>query len=189
MGDRIRIRPLKSRLGVGAICLAVATLIGVTGAATPATASAQAGNIYNQASFPNAKCIGINNTGVAGDWNCTSNPDQTWYWGPAFPNTGFRVLANGNGKCLDTAGGSVTLGTKIVAATCLGVARPDQYWGIVNGDGFCARGEFRLVNWKGVATGTVDAVGVAGGSMANGAQLVLWTEVNHEDQCWQSSIF
>jgi hypothetical protein len=61
------------------------------------------------------KCIGISYY-IAGDWNCTTNPDQTWHWGDANAY-GWYQLVNGNGQCLAVAGGSDKAATAIWGGT------------------------------------------------------------------------
>jgi hypothetical protein len=128
------------------------------------------------------KCIGIAN-GLAGDWDCTSNPDQTWHWGEA-NKEGWRELVNGEGKCLAVNGGSTDAGARILGYAC--VKSSDQYWEFWSTppwDGWST-----LMNYKGWIWGSSGwAVGVAGGSTANGAALVLWSSEGHADQIWLGS--
>ena len=125
------------------------------------------------------KCIGIAN-GLAGDWDCTSNPDQDWHWGyPIAP--GWRELVNGNGQCLAVNGASTSAGARILGYEC--VKSEDQYWATEDSP---VAGQSYLVNYKArfsrSATGRI--VGVAGASTANGAPLVLWPAEGHPDQFW-----
>jgi hypothetical protein len=126
------------------------------------------------------RCIGISGY-LAGDWNCTTNPDQTWHWGS--PNGwGYNQLVNGYGQCLALAGGSHDLGTAIWGFNCLGLDHPDQYWALVsNGDG-----TFQINNYKAVSATFTDAtlIGVSGGSTDNGAPLVLYRPDGTRNQSW-----
>lgn len=125
------------------------------------------------------KCIGIAN-GLAGDWDCTTNRDQTWRWGDANAE-GYHELVNGDGKCLAVNGGSTDAGARILGYEC--VKSSDQYWEFWTNPW----GWYELVNYKGWflgGSGSGWIVGVAGASTANGAALVLWPSLNHPDQMW-----
>jgi hypothetical protein len=125
------------------------------------------------------KCIGISN-GLAGDWDCTSNPDQTWHWGQSI----FRdwlELRNGNNQCLAVNGASTGANARILGYPCVG--SPDQYWKLfVNLD----NGSAQLVNFNGWRDrhGEGKVIGVAGGSKENGAPLVLWWPDGSPNQDW-----
>jgi hypothetical protein len=124
------------------------------------------------------KCIGISYY-LAGDWNCTTNPDQTWHWGNAIV-PGWSELVNGNGQCLAVAGGSDKAATAIWGWNCVG--SPDQYWKFFpNGDG-----TGRIVNYHGWIDPDAEAwvVGVWGGSTENGARLVLYWPDGTRNQDW-----
>ena len=120
------------------------------------------------------KCIGIS-AGLAGDWNCTTNPDQTWHWGPA-NSFGFNELINGNGQCLAVSGGSVSQGARILGYSCLGTS--DQYWLTGIDD------DLLNYNWVANVSAVASVVGVGGASTANGAPLVLWSANTSTDQKW-----
>jgi Ricin-type beta-trefoil lectin domain-like len=136
-------------------------------------------NIHN--ANANGKCIGIDSSGKAGDWNCTSNRDQTWQWGSAI-QPGWLQLINGNGKCLGVQAGSDAVGARIVAFTCLGTGHPDQYWAL----GAAGFGGNNINNFKAFFDPNTPAqlIGVAGGSTANGAAAVLWSFDGTANQFW-----
>jgi hypothetical protein len=142
------------------------------------------GSFFRIHNFEFGKCIGISGAppdGQAGDWNCTTNPDQTWSWGDPFPGTfgAYRQLVNGRGQCLGVAGGSDQQGAMIVGWTCLGTDHFDQYWESVPN---LPEGQPSLINFDNGGTGVL--IGVQGASSANGANLVLWTDTGHPDQQW-----
>jgi hypothetical protein len=123
-----------------------------------------------------AKCIGIDfYSGLAGSWDCTTNPDQTWHWGLA-NSAGYTQLVNGNGACLGVDGGATNYGANIKAWPCDGSA--SQYWQTRNSP-LSASGYYYLLNYN-----SHYVIGVGGGSTANGASLVQWPAVNHPDQYW-----
>lgn len=136
-------------------------------------------NIHN--ANARGKCIGINASGDAGDWNCTTNPDQTWHWGAAI-SSGWFQLVNRNGKCLGVAGGSDARGARVVAFTCLGTGHPDQYWAL----GAAGFGGNNINNFKAFFDPNTPAqlIGVSGGSTANGAAVVLWSSDGTANQFW-----
>jgi hypothetical protein len=144
------------------------------------------GNIVNLNSWaqgsPN-RCIGISN-GLAGLWPCTSNSDQTWRWGACLNNdcsSNWRHIVNGNGACLAVNGASTNLNSRILGYPCGGSA--DQYWWYFStGSGWA-----NLVNYHGWVDGAAQAwlIGVAGGSTATGAALVLWSADGSDNQYWQ----
>ena len=122
------------------------------------------------------KCIGISG-GIAGDWTCTTNPDQTWHWGPG-NGIGWNQLINGNGQCLAVSGGSEAQGARILGYTCLGTA--DQYWWENTND-------LHLYNYKAYADFPSSGgwvVGVNAASTAYGAPLILWPWNTSSDQEW-----
>lgn len=141
---------------------------------------AGSGNIVNQAS---GRCIGIS-VGLAGDWDCASNADQQYYYADYFVDSNgitWANLRNGNGQCLAVSGGSTAAGARIAIWDCVGSA--DQYW-LVQYNQFT-----HLINFNGYYSTAhpgegADVVGVAGGSTANGAPLVLWTWVDAANQYW-----
>jgi len=135
------------------------------------------------------KCIGIDGSGLAGDWTCTTNADQTWHWGtdPILPNTNWDQLINGqsvNGQpvCLGVQGGSDAMGARIVAWPCLGTGHPDQYWNL----GQSNFGGFNILNYQALFDPNTPAslIGVAGGSTANGAPIILWSNDGTQNQFW-----
>lgn len=134
-------------------------------------------NIHNYGA--SGKCIGISGNN-AGDWNCTSNPDQTWHWGGAIA-TGWYQLVNGNGKCLGISGGSDAVGAQVVAWGCNGNA--DQYWALGSSS---YPGANTVLNYKAWFDPNTAAalIGVGGGSTANGAPVVLWSSDGSPNQSW-----
>ena len=93
-----------------------------TAAGTAAT-SAVVGYQIRSVKAP-GRCIGISN-GLAGLWNCTRNPDQSWHWSTAQSGV-YKMLINGNGQCLAVNGGSTANGARILGYRCTGST--DQYW-------------------------------------------------------------
>ena len=171
--------PASAATGTGTSSATASTTINIDNKAVPRpglklqAAASGTFNIYNYNAF--GKCIGIAH-GTAGDFYCTTNPDQTWHWGAA-NSTGWKELVNGNGQCLAVAGGSTSAGASIIGYSCIKTA--DQYWAL--GSGFT-----QLFNYKGTfdTNGTGWVVGVAGGSTSNGQRLVLWWEDGTDNQLW-----
>lgn len=118
------------------------------------------------------KCIGIAN-GLAGDWWCTNNPDQTWHWGAANA-AGWQHLVNGDNQCLAVNGVSTADGARILGYLC--VDSLDQYWMPAP---FPASGQLYIVNHN-----SRKIVGVDGGSTDNGAALVQWPPQAPPAQLW-----
>lgn len=145
------------------------------------TASSSGGfRIHN--SNARGKCIGIAPSTWAGDYYCTTNPDQTWHWGAA-NKAGFRELINGQGKCLGVNGGSTTPGALLRAWPCNG--HGDQFWH----SEFTSTSPAYILNYQSTEHGNGDIVviGVKYGSTANGAALIQWpAEVGHTDQMWSN---
>jgi hypothetical protein len=132
---------------------------GLTGIPRPGATALATGGFQIHNANPNSpgKCIGISGN-LAGDWNCTTNPDQTWHWGSAIAS-GWYQLVNGKGQCLAVNGASDSAGARILGWSCVGSA--DQYWALFdNGDGTA-----RIVNYHGWfdPTATAWVVGVWGG--------------------------
>lgn len=171
----------RARRGAGALRAVLLSLVLVATGLSAAGSPAAAAGTFNLVNHSTGRCIGIETThNYAGDWTCTTNPDQTWHWGAADGN--FHQLVNGNGKCLATSGGDDAQGTRLIAYTCLGIGSTDQYWAFGPSLG---PGPY-LVNDRASGDLTTAAwiVGVSGGSAANGAALVLWVPVSHPDQFW-----
>jgi Ricin-type beta-trefoil lectin domain-like len=187
----VKIRRLPATLGAVALAIGLAAGPGATAASAQATS-----NIYNSHS---SRCLGINSSRDAGIWNCTDagNADQAWYWkgtyitGPA--GIVYGMIENRKGQCLGVAGGSTANGARIVGWTCL-PSHHDQYWDndcvydSVSGQGCVLANLNTPVN--GLSVGG-KVIGVAGGSTANGAAAVLWTDTLetgvgnfHPDQNW-----
>jgi Ricin-type beta-trefoil lectin domain-like len=136
-------------------------------------------NLYN----PNSdRCIGINTSGYAGIWNCTSNPDQTWHWQNfiSYGGLNWAELANGNNMCLGVSAGSTSQGARIRDWQCTGVA--NEYWTLSNTTSLAYI--YNLAGVQANGTGGVSIIGVGGGATTNGASLVLWAPLNHPDQAW-----
>jgi hypothetical protein len=122
------------------------------------------------------KCIGIVGSGLAGSWNCTTNPDQTWHWGAA-NSAGFTQLVNGNGDCLGVDQESRNYGANLYALSCNG-SNASQYWTPLTSPD-SSSGYYYLENYN---SGYV--IGVGGGLTTNGASLVQWPKLTHPDQYW-----
>ena len=187
-------KPARALLALGAVLACALTPVGAASAAPAQSRPASTGFTLEAASASNlpyratlvassqlrnenavGKCIGISG-GFAGDWNCTTNPDQTWHWGPG-NSFGYDELINGNGQCLAVSAGSVSQGARILGYSCLGTS--DQYW-------YRDPTSDSLYNYNAVFNGssTADVVGVSGASTANGAPLVLWRANGSADQKW-----
>lgn len=171
--------PRKVRFVILVVALAVAVAIFSfapfirTPHASAATFIPHTNSTFSLVNENAAKCIGIDSSGYAGDWYCTTNPDQTWHWGD---NETFSPLINGNGQCLGVQNGSTAQGAFIKGGTCNGAA--DQLWTadmicVVNNNYFC------LFNYN---SGWV--IGVQYGSPSNGAHLVQWINDGSPDQEW-----
>ena len=146
--------------------------------ALPDAAAATPFNIHN----PNSgRCIGIGTAFYAGIYNCTANPDQTWHWGNAIAS-GWLQLVDSNNMCLGVDAGSTNAGARIRAWTCNGTA--NQYWTLstntTTGLSYIYNYGAELAN----GSGGPSVIGVSGGSIGNGAGLVLWAPLNHPDQFW-----
>ena len=153
------------------------------------TASAVTTSILNSHS---GRCLGINSSRDAGIWNCTGGADQTWHWGSANSRNGdYHQIINKKGQCLGVAGGSTANGARIVGWSCLGSGHVDQYWlyscvWLGEGSNLC------VLNNLGTPVNAYSlggkVIGVSGGSTANGAAAVLWTNTTgphfHVDQGW-----
>lgn len=151
------------------------------GVSLPQTLPNGPGQINN--AWAIGKCIGIDKASQAGDWFCTTNADQTWHWDKNHcvePSLGvWCAVVNGNNQCLATAnGGSAAPGTKLIQFSC--VYSEDQMWQFVNN----SDGTWRIFNFKGFIEGEEVLIGVAGGSTANGAALVLWRDTGDRNQDW-----
>ena len=139
----------------------------------PAALAAAAGTQIHNGNA-DGKCIGISGY-IAGDWLCTTNPDQTWHFDTNQCITAYYChLVNGEGKCLAVAGGVNADATEIWGFNCGNSNNPDQYWGQTAGS------PFNLVNY--MAGHRV--LGVWGGSTDNGARLVLFHYDGTSNQYW-----
>ena len=150
------------------LLVGLATLATASGLSVNAAHAGLYDGIYN---LNSGRCLGIAN-GLAGIWNCTTHPDQTWHWGAYFPyQYNYRQLINGNGQCLGVQGGSTAQGARVVAWTCNG--HEDQYWF------YNSTPDYTVSNYS---SGMV--LGVYGGSTANGAAVVQWGGNGNGDQGW-----
>jgi hypothetical protein len=190
----VKIRRLPAILTAVMLATGLAVGFGATAAYAQSTS-----NIYNSNS---GRCLGIDASEDAGIWNCTDagNADQAWYWKGIYI-TGphgivYGMIENKKGQCLGVSGGSTKNGARVTGWTCVS-SHHDQYWDndcvydSINGQG-CV-----LVNLQtpvnGLSVGG-KVIGVAGGSKANGAEAVLWTNTLetgagkfHPDQNWYFS--
>jgi hypothetical protein len=128
-------------------------------------------------------CLGIDSSGNAGIWGCTSKNDQAWkYSGRTISADGytFYQLENQDGKCLGVSGGGTTNGTQVVGYTCEPTSHPDQYWAYLNEE--CGAQYFPLVNADGVV------IGVKGADMKVGQPVIAYEYQNVcNNQFWTSS--
>jgi hypothetical protein len=188
---RMRTAVLALAIGAAALTMAASPAMAATSPAAQARPTAASvvgslelpaltspGNIYN----PNSgKCIGIDASGYAGIWPCTSNNDQTWQWqNQFFDGNGIEwgQLVNGNGVCLGVSAGSTSQGARIRSWTCEDVA--NQYWHAASGNTY-------ITNYGGFYTNGSSGpsiIGVHSGATTPGASLVLWTPLGHADQAW-----
>lgn len=152
---------MKTRFRTWVAALVVALTIGV-GVAGPAHAD----TVGHITSAYTGKCIGIAQSGLAGDWNCTPYGDQVWHWGSS-NYAGYHRLVNAYGFCLGVEGSTTVAGASIYASyPCAG--SDDQYWLYING---------KLQTFR---SGMY--IGYAG--TANGAPLVQWPDDGQLDQAW-----
>ncbi len=177
-------RPNLRRIITGAaiaVCLplslSAATAYGATAAPQTGPGVGAPFNLYN--ANTSDRCIGIAaGQPYAGDWTCAYSADQGWEWG-AYTGTpgshGYRVLVNGDDKCLGVAGGSTANGARVTAWTCNGAA--NEYWAILGAP------TSYVSNWY-VNYGSGLVIGVAGGSTANGAEIVQWHQKDAANQYW-----
>ena len=189
--DRVR----RSSLVAGLAALVIAA--GLAAVTAPAASAVTTTNIYNTNS---GRCLGIDSAGDAGIWNCTDaggRSDQTWHWGAKMTGPygeAYYQLINGHGQCLGVAGGSTASGARIVGFRCI-ASHKDQYWQYNSVWGGCECGDGPvLANLQTPLSGLSlggKVIGVAGGSKANGAPLVLWPNSTthdgstfHPDQAW-----
>jgi uncharacterized protein len=155
-----------------AASLSTAMLATSAGAATitPADAAAAGFRIHNVKS---GKCIGIS-SGNAGDWTCTTNPDQTWHWYVTSAwDDQMLLLQNGNDQCLASKNLGDGDGDAVYAENC-DAGDVSQAW-----DEVAASTGIYLQDYFGYV------IGVNGGSTANGAQLIMWDQLSHSDQYWE----
>jgi Ricin-type beta-trefoil lectin domain-like len=142
------------------------------------TGSSSAGfRIHN--SNARGKCIGIPPSTWAGDYYCTTNPDQTWHWGAA-NSAGFRQLINGQGKCLGVNGGSTVEGALLRAWRCNGHA--DQFWSTETVPNHHV--DWILNYQSSYVNPDIFVIAVLNGSTANGAAVIQWPANEHADQMW-----
>lgn len=99
----------------------------------------------------------------------------------AAPPESIYQLINNNNRCLGIAGGNMTDGTPAVQWTCNG--HVDQEWVVAPTN----NGWYELVNQATYDNGDPtnwSCLGVAGGSLALGAIMVIWHCNGHLDQQW-----
>jgi hypothetical protein len=163
----LHMRRLSRKLLVGFAALAAASTVSVNTAQAATFPPNAIGNWHS------GRCLGISTNGLAGIWNCTTNPDQTWHWGGSLDPevTWFRQLINGNNQCLGVQGGSTAVGARVVAWACDG--KPNQYWGPDS-----VTGEAVLKNLND------GYLGVGGVRVSNGAPVVQWSFTGNPDQYW-----
>jgi hypothetical protein len=134
-----------------------------------------------------AKCLGTSfgaDNIEAVQWDCNGAPNQQWHWGSENPNhPGYYQLINGNDggndQCLGISAGSTKEGADAVGWTCLGPSHLDQYWAKFYGPSGCPS----YVWLQNLYTGY--ALGVAGNSTANGANVVQWAyQTKCNNQLW-----
>lgn len=123
------------------------------------------------------KCLGIDSSGDAGDWTCTTKNDQAWRLGDNYDDSAYNMLVNEKGQCLGVAGASMAEGAQVVGYTCL-PSHPDQYWDIAYEGSVDGYGEYTVEDLHSRLV-----LGVAGGSTANGAPVVQW-KYNAFNQLW-----
>ena len=92
----------------------------------------------------------------------------------------FQII-NGKGQCLGIAGGSTDEGADVVSYQCY-PGHPDQYWFLASTG--CGSHEWWFDNYS---TDIQDfSMGVAGGSKANGANVVEWAyQQKCNNQVWE----
>lgn len=128
------------------------------------------GHLVNRAS---GLCLGVSHGAVDGDAvqaGCVNHPDQEWTAGDPFAN-GFYRIYNGYGQCLGVSAGETRDGAQVVATQCLG-GHDDQLWEFIGTSPQCDA-PFYAPIFNDKATGKV--IGVAGGSTATSAPIVIWT--------------
>ena len=152
---------------------AAATAQALAATRTSPGAAAASFQIYNDEA---QECVGID-SGAAGAWVCSGQPDQTWHW-DGVTRGGFHELVNGYGQCLGVANSSGAEGAQIRAVSCAqtGSDPNDVFWGTGSAP---AAGWDYIFNYN---SGMV--IGIQGGSNANGAELVQWQPDSHPDQYW-----
>lgn len=179
--------------------LAVVTVIAISAclAITAMPAQALTGTwVYNYETSPTVglMCMGTsgghNNTNAV-LWQCQVNAkNQYWHFsGSPIYVTGqpFYNLVNANNDCLGTSGGNVGEGTDVVAWGCLGTSHPDQYWWAY---ATTCSGYYILLNAKAFEKNLLEVVGVAGGVIKDGTDLVLWKwQQKCNNQGWQGPSF
>jgi hypothetical protein len=119
---------------------------------------------------PNSdRCLGIDSSGNAGVYDCTTNRDQAWT--VASPLAGdYYLIVNSNNQCLNVSGGQ---GVRVRASLCNLTAEmgwryyTDRY----------GRKVFENMRSHMI-------LAVYGGLKANGSAVVQWADTNGADQAW-----
>jgi hypothetical protein len=132
-----------------------------------AAAPARASTTFPIENINASKCVGIASGGIAGDWYCTGNADQTWHIGAGAAGSGYSEWVNGNGQCLATNGSK---GNSVYATAC-NTRNATELWAWTAND--------YVVNYTG------EILAVSGGSTANGAPLIMWDATGSADQFWR----
>lgn len=194
--------------GLTIVSATLLTVLGATGASAAATAAASPGHAtvtavdsaprlaaapapgqrighlfnYNSQYSSVGLCLGIsddNSNAPAIQWPCNT-VGQTWYYG-ASNSAGYSQITWGNHQCLGVAGGSTAPLAQVVGWDCE-PSHPDQYWLMFTSVYCSALGShyYPIVNYK---SGLV--LGVAGGSTATGAHIVIYPyQAVCNDQFW-----
>lgn len=155
----------RARIATATTLTAMAGLAATVLPAGPAAAASAStpigGGGYSQFQNDNSGlCLGISAEGTAGQWTCTGADNQAWKsvaYGDGY------YLENASGQCLYAE--STADGTQVYAGT---------------GE-YCTQDTDDWVTWIYNANGTITprtdssaVVGVAGGSSAQGAHVVMW---------------
>jgi hypothetical protein len=174
---------LSRKLLVSGASVVVLTLSALGGAAGSASASAGVrpqtlflGQLKN---FASGLCLGISSGAIDGDAvqaTCVHHNDQEWTAGDPVGN-GFYRIYNKNNQCLGVSAGETHNGAQVVATPCLG-GHDDQLWFYTNNVSPQCDYPFFGPIFNDKATNKV--IGVAGGSTATGAPIVIF---DFQGQC------
>jgi hypothetical protein len=176
----------------GRVCslagMALATALALSAMPAAPAAAAVTPNVLTYTEYTNnaasqvgaLRCIGIAN-GWAGLWDCTGRNDQWWSptgtprWSGTWGGYFYQYI-NQSGQCLGVDSGSTAAKARIRGFTCLPAAT-DQYWSTALGGPH----NIRFINFKSNLV-----IGTAGGSAANGTDLIQYAMLDstHPDQYW-----